>query len=114
VRCRGLTVCMMINRHAAFLSLPPSRMDSPVRTRLSGILFSTMDRDRANARGVPASIDGRRRGIGAVGVEGDEPKRGVDGEVPKRDEKEEPKYEVLGRGDEGDMGLNGVEGGRGD
>lgn len=87
---------MMINFQAAFLSLPPSKMDSFETTLLSGIRRSTIDRLRLN--GIPASVDGRRR-IEPVGDEGID----MEGVVPRRLDWEVPKYEEAGRA--GDAGV---------
>lgn len=90
---------MMINFQAAFLSFPPSRTLSLVKTRLRGARRSIMERARLNA--CPASVDGRRR-MEPVGDEGmDE-----GGVVPKRFDSDELKYEDEGRaGEEGVMAM---------
>lgn len=84
----------MINFHAAFLSRPPSSIDSFVSVRFSGVRFSMTERDLLGVRLRPLklSVDGRRLGIGEAG-----------GVVPNRLAKDEPKWPLLGRGDAGDV-----------
>jgi len=84
----------MINLQALFLSLPPSSTDSPVRTLFRGIRFSMIDLDRVCPK-LPVS-DGRRRILGEEGNDGDV-------EVPKRPANDEPKLDMLDRGEVGDM-----------
>jgi hypothetical protein len=119
----------MISFHAAFLSLPPSNTLSPVNTRFKGVRISTMDRLLPNMPPAgPASVDGLLLGIGpllppppillkpkpprllpSIGEAG-----GVELRRPVRDE---PKYDVAGRGEDGDIanepddnfGLDGSE-----
>lgn len=93
---------MMIDLQAAFLSFPPSNTLSFVKTRLSGARRSMIDRARLNV--CPASIDGRRR-IEPVGDEGMDD----GGVVPNRDEREELKYDELGRAGEEALMAMGEE-----
>ena len=88
---------MMMVFQAAFLSFPPSRIDSPVNTRLSGVRVSEKE---ARVKVRAASTEGRLLGLGACEEEG---------EVPYRPEKEPPNCDMLARGDGGLIGLNEEE-----
>ena len=75
---------------AAFLSLPPSNIDSPVRTLFKGTLCSLILLDLGNVPDI--SVEGRLR-------RADEGIAAVDGEVPNRLGNDWPAREVPIRGE---------------